>query len=116
MEKLHAITKLIKGNKVYEKMEEISELMNESFWSVFNIDDFIEPNDVETHEGLQNIVMNKCEISRILEKMDVREAKGPYRVSGWTQRMQRTISRLNFGCDQQLINRKESTKRVEGRE
>ena len=40
----------------------------------------------ETHEGLQNIVMHKQKISRMLERVDVRKAVGPDGVSGWTLR------------------------------
>ena len=47
------IKKLIKGIKVFETTEEMKELMNESLWSVFDIEDFIEPNDEETHKGFE---------------------------------------------------------------
>ncbi|MPC20598.1 hypothetical protein E2C01_013551 [Portunus trituberculatus] len=45
------ITKLIQGNRTYETLEEISELMNESFKSVFNEEgEFIKPNSQATQE------------------------------------------------------------------
>ncbi|MPC63204.1 hypothetical protein E2C01_057298 [Portunus trituberculatus] len=81
------ITKLIKENNRYETPEEMSELMNESFKSVFNEEgDFIEPNNQATQKELRNIVVHKQRISKLLEGVDVRKAMGPDGVSGWTLR------------------------------
>ena len=47
------ITKLIKGNMMYEISEEMSELMNESFKSVFNEEgEFIKPINPAAQKGL----------------------------------------------------------------
>ena len=46
------IDKIIKGGKIYQTAEELSEIMNESFKSVFTVEgQFIEPNMTEA-EGV----------------------------------------------------------------
>ncbi|MPC15027.1 hypothetical protein E2C01_007809 [Portunus trituberculatus] len=59
-------------------MEEMSELMNESFKSIFNEEeDFIEPSNQETQEELRNDVVQKQKIKELLEKVDERKGMGP---------------------------------------
>ena len=48
------LDKIIKGGKTYQTAEELSEIMNESFKSIFTVDGtFIEPNMMEAQEGFQ---------------------------------------------------------------
>ena len=81
------IDKLIKGDKTYETAEEMSELMNDSFRSVFTLEGtFTEPSIQPQQEGLGNVVVQKQKIYKLLEKLDVRKAMGPDGVSAWTLR------------------------------
>ena len=77
--------KIIKGGKTYQTAEELSEIMNESFKSVFTVEEqFIEPNTTEAEGGLKEVVVQKQDVGRLLENLDVRKAMGPDGVSGWT--------------------------------
>ena len=59
--------------------------MNESFKSVFTVKGtFIEPNTTEAEGGLKEVVVQKQDVGRLLENLDVRKAMGPDGVSGWT--------------------------------
>ena len=78
------IDKLVRGERIYQTTEEMSELMNESFRSVFSVEtDFIEPYGEIQQMGLQEVLVQKQEIGKLLEKLDVRKAMGPDGVSGW---------------------------------
>ena len=79
--------KLIKEKRIYDTEEEMSELMNESFKSVFTREEeFEEPNKERRLEGLREIRVEKKEIMKLLEELDVRKAMGPDGVSNWTLR------------------------------
>ena len=79
------IVTLIKGHKIYDKEEEMTELMNESFKSVFNKDEeFVEPNKERRQMGLCEIKVERREIMELMEKLDVRKSMGPDEVSNWT--------------------------------
>ena len=84
------IVKLEREGKVYENTEEMCEIMNESFRTVFNREEeFTEPRREETQGGLQEmeeIQVEKGEISKLMERIDVRKAMGPDGVSGWILR------------------------------
>ncbi len=81
------IDKLIEGDNVYETAQEMSEIMNESFKSVFTLEEnFEEPNFEVQQQGISNIVVQKQKINNLLEKLDVRKAMGPDGVSAWTLR------------------------------
>ena len=78
MKSRETIDKLIKGDKAYETAQEMSELMNESFKSVFTLEEtFTEPNTEVQRQGIENIVVQKQKINELLEKLDVRKAMGP---------------------------------------
>ena len=78
------IMKLIKEGRVYETSEEMSEVMNESFRTVFSMEEeFMQPRREETREGIHELQVEKGEIYKLMEKMDVRKAMGPDGVSGW---------------------------------
>ena len=73
------IDKIIKEVKTYQTAEELSEIMNESFKSVFTVEEqFIEPNTTE------EVVVQKQDVGRLLENLDVRKAMEPDGVSDWT--------------------------------
>ncbi|MPC52641.1 hypothetical protein E2C01_046516 [Portunus trituberculatus] len=58
--------------------------MNESYKTVFiEEDEFTEPNRTLHCQGLQEIIVHKQEIGRLLKNLDVRKAMGPDGVSGW---------------------------------
>ena len=60
------IDKLIKGDKTYETAEEMSELMNDSFRSVFTLEGtFTEPSIQPQQEGLGNVVVQKQKIYKL---------------------------------------------------
>ena len=54
------IDKIIKGGKTYQTAEELSEIINESFKSVFTVKEaFTEPNMTEAQEGFKEVVVQK---------------------------------------------------------
>ena len=54
------IDKIIKKGKTYQTAEELSEIMNVSFKSVFTVEGaFIEPNMTEVQEGFKEVVVQK---------------------------------------------------------
>ena len=58
--------------------------MNESFKSVFSVEEeFAEPKEEVRRVGLQEVKVEKYEIGKLLEKLDVRKAMGPDEVSNW---------------------------------
>ena len=68
------IDKIVKGERTYQKAEELSEVMNESLKSVFTVEGaFIEPNTTEAQEGLWEIVVQKQDVGRLLGNLDVRK-------------------------------------------
>ena len=79
------IIKLRREGRIYETAEEMCELMNESFKWVFTEEtSFVEPpRDAEHQEGMQDIKVDRQEIRKLLENLDVRKAIGPDDVSGW---------------------------------
>ena len=55
------IDKMINGEKTYQTAEELSEIMNKSFKSVFTVKGaFIEPNMTEAQKGFKEVVVQKC--------------------------------------------------------
>ena len=87
MKSRETIDKLEREGRIYETAKETSELMNESFKSVFNVEEeFVESIVEERQEGLQEVRVERQEIGKLLEKLDVRKAMGPDGVSGWTLR------------------------------
>ena len=71
------IDKLIKEGRVYQTAEEMSELMNESFRSVFSVEmDFTEPYSEAKQKGMQEVLVQRQEIDKVLEKLDARKAMG----------------------------------------
>ena len=89
------IDKIVKGERTYQTAKELSEVMNESFKSVFTVEGaFIEPNTIEAQEGLMEVVVQKQDVDRLLRNLDVRKAMGPDEVSSWTLKE----------CKEQLIH------------
>ena len=79
------IDKIEKAEKTYQTAEELSEIMNESFKSVFTVEGaFIEPNMTEIQEGFKEVVVQQQDAGRLLGNLDVRKPMGPDGVSGWT--------------------------------
>ena len=79
------IDKIVKEEKIYQTAEELSEIMNDSFKSVFSEEGtFIEPNMTEAQGGFKEVVVQKQDVGRLLGNLDVRKAMGPDGVSGWT--------------------------------
>ena len=88
------IDKIVKGERTYQAAKELSEVMNESFKSVFTIEGaFIEPSTTEAQEGLKEAVVQKQDVGRLLGNLNVRKAMEPDGVSGWTLKE----------CQEQLI-------------
>ena len=58
--------------------------MNESFKLLYSEEVFTEPNMIEAHEGFKEVMVQKQDVGRLLENLDVRKAMGPDGVSGWT--------------------------------
>ena len=78
------IDKLTKKGRVYQTAEEMSELMNESFRSVFSVEmNFTEPYSEVQQRGMQEVLVQRQEIDKLLEKLDARKAMGPDGVSHW---------------------------------
>ena len=88
MKRKETIDKIVKGEKTtYQIAEELSEIMNESFKSIFTeAGPFAEPNMAEAHEGFQEVVVQKQDVGRLLGSVDIKKAMGPDGVSGWTLR------------------------------
>ena len=80
------IDKIVKGEKTYQTAEELSGIMNESFKLVFTEEAFTEPNITEAQEGFKEVVVQKKDVGRLIESLDVRKAMGPDGVSDWTLR------------------------------
>ena len=77
------IYKIVRGKKTYQTAIELSEVMSESFKSVFTEEGaFIEPNMIEAQEGFKEVVVQKQDVGRLLGNLDVRKAMGPD--GGWT--------------------------------
>ena len=56
-----------------------------SFKSVFSVEEeFVELREEVRQVGLQEVKVEKHEIGKLLEKLDVRKAMGPDEVSNWT--------------------------------
>ena len=78
------IDKVSKEGITYQTAEEISEIMNESFRTVFTVEEeFVEPSMEVPRGGMQEIKVQKQEIGKLLEKLDVRKAMGPDGVACW---------------------------------
>ena len=79
------IDQIVRGGRIYQTMEEMTELMNESFRSVFSVEaDFTEPYREVQQMGLEKVLVQKQEIGKLMEKLDVRKAMGPDGVSAST--------------------------------
>ncbi|MPC71792.1 hypothetical protein E2C01_066082 [Portunus trituberculatus] len=58
--------------------------MNESFKTVFTQEkEFTETNRTLRYQGLQEIIVQKEDIGRLLDNFDVRKAMGLDGISGW---------------------------------
>ena len=58
--------------------------MNESFRSVFSVEmDFTEPYSEVQQRGMQEVLVQRQEIDKLLEKLEARKAMGPDGVSNW---------------------------------
>lgn len=78
------IEKIVKEGMTYQTTEDMSEIINECFKTVFTEEeDFTQPSNTEQSLGMQEIEVSKEEIKGFLENMDVRKAMGPDGVSGW---------------------------------
>ena len=78
------IIKLKKDGVLYEKEEEISELLNTSFQSVFTREtEFVEPEAMNEVPKMGEIKVEVEEIEKYLRDLDCRKATGPDEVSGW---------------------------------
>ena len=81
------IDKVRKEGRTYQTAEEISEIMNESFKTVFTVEEeFAEPSMEMPQTGMQEINVRKHEIGTLMEKLDVRKAMGPDGVACWMLR------------------------------
>ena len=79
------IDKLTKEGRVYQTVEEMSELMNVSFRFVFSVEmDFTKPYSEVQQKGMQEVLVQRQEIDKLLEKLVARKAMGPDGVSSWT--------------------------------
>ena len=66
------IGKIGKGEKTCQTAEQLCEIMNESFKSVFSEKEaFTEPNMTEAHEGFKEVVVQKQNVGRLLGSLDI---------------------------------------------
>jgi len=78
------VTKLKRNGILYEEEEEISELLNNSFQSVFtNETEFEEPRVRHEVMKMKEITVEVAEIEKYLKELECRKATGPDEVSGW---------------------------------
>ena len=108
------IDKIIKEGVTYQTAEEISEIMNKSFKTVFmEEEEFTEPKKPLHCAGVKEITVQKEQIKKLLENLDVRKAMGPDGVACWVLKekgMQRAIIGTNLGnCHQFTKGRKSTT-------
>ena len=79
-----SVLKLRVGEKTYEREEELCEVMNEQFQTVFvREDDFQTPQEESYVLEMPTITVEQCEILDLLKGLDVRKAMGPDGVNGW---------------------------------
>ena len=78
------ISKLRRDGEVYETAQEMAEIMNQSFKSVFTKEtDLAPPTDDKQLKGLENIIVERKEIKKLLEELNTRKSMGPDEVNGW---------------------------------
>ena len=84
MKSKESIKRLRVGEKVYEKDEELCEVMNEQLQSVFVLEDGeeIESKEQKTQE-MPQLTVEVGEVLDLMKKLDARKAMGPDGVSGW---------------------------------
>ena len=79
-----SVSKLRVGEKIYEREEELCEVMNEKFQSVFVLeDDHQPPIDGKKAPDMEEIIVERQEILDMLKKLDVRKSMGSDGVNGW---------------------------------
>ena len=78
------ITKLRRNGEVYETAQEMAEIMNQSFKSVFTKETvFAPPEDGKQLKGIDNITVEREEIKKLLEELNTRKAMGPDEINSW---------------------------------
>ena len=87
LKKKKGISKLKRDDVIYEDAEQIAEVMNGCFQSVFTREsEFVEQGRPDTGEGLCRLEVSVEEVKMIMEKLDKRKAMGPDGVSNWILR------------------------------
>ena len=87
LKKKKGISKLKRDDVIYEDAEQIAEVMNGCFQSVFTREsEFVEQERPDTGEGLCRLEVSVEEVKMIMEKLDKRKAMGPDGVSNWILR------------------------------
>ena len=80
----HEISKLRKDGEVYETAQEMAEIMNQSFKTVFTTETVLTPPTEDKQlKGLENITVERNEIKKLLEELNTRKAMGPDEINGW---------------------------------
>ena len=93
------IKELAKDRITYKTAQEMSEKMNQSFKTVFCMEkEFTEPRGEVGVSGLKEVQVEKKELRRILEKLDIKKAMRPYGVSNWILKEYRE-ELVEFVCD-----------------
>ena len=79
------IEELEKDGITYKTAQEMSEIMNYIFKAVFCVEEeFTEPRGEVGVSGSKELQVERKEIRRILEKLDIRKAMRPDGISNWT--------------------------------
>ena len=84
MKKREGITGLRVDGKIYDQIEEMAEVMNERFQTVFTEEGDFDLEDKELDGcNLIELKVNKEEIMRLMGDLDVNKAPGPDGISTW---------------------------------
>ena len=84
MKKREGISSLEVDGIVYDKEEEMAEVMNKCFQTVFTEEgEFERPNEDEEGGLLREVVVHKRDIEKLMEGLNVNKAPGPDGVSNW---------------------------------
>ncbi len=78
------IERLKDGDKVIEDTKDMAELLNYKFQQVFTKESkFKNPKESKMNTKMEEVIVNKDEILKIMEELEERKAIGPDGVSGF---------------------------------
>ncbi|WP_435336435.1 hypothetical protein, partial [Klebsiella pneumoniae] len=78
------IIRLREGNVIYDKVEDMCEIMNNRLQTVFvEEDEFSEDEREVRNEPMQEVMVDEREVRRLMEGLDIRKSMGPDGVANW---------------------------------